>query len=70
MTAREDLIAQIEAFCRREGIAESTFGKLAINDPAFVSRLRGGKNIGLNTCDRVSKFIAAKRRAPSRGAAA
>ena len=36
------LIAQIEAFCRAEDIAESTFGRQAVNDGKFVGRLRNG----------------------------
>ena len=36
------LLEAITAFCQREKIAESTFGKLAVNDGKFVSRLRDG----------------------------
>lgn len=63
MTTRETILAEIEAFCRQQGMAESTFGRLAVNDGKFVDRLREGKNIGLNTVDRVSDYIA-KQNAP------
>ena len=34
------LLADIEAFCRVQGIAESTFGRQVVNDGKFVGRLR------------------------------
>jgi len=43
------LLAEIEAYCRRAGIAESTFGRHAINDGKLCSRLRAGKNVTLAT---------------------
>src|SRR5580698_6573462 len=44
-TMRADVILEeISAYCRREGMAESTFGRRAVNDGKFVNRLRfGGK---------------------------
>ena len=37
------LLDSISAFCRGSGIAESTFGRRAVNDGKFVARLRDGK---------------------------
>jgi hypothetical protein len=51
------LIEQIEAFCRAEGIAESTFGRQAVNDGKFVGRLRDGKGVTTTTVARVQKYI-------------
>src|SRR4029077_13660422 len=39
------LLDSIADFCRRSGIAESTFGRRAVNDGKFVSRLRNGARI-------------------------
>ena len=39
------LLADIEAFCRVQGIAESTFGRQVVNDGKFVGRLRDDQNI-------------------------
>lgn len=52
------LIGEIEVFCRRAGIAESTFGRRAVNDGKFVGRLRSGKGVTLNTVARIRDYIA------------
>jgi hypothetical protein len=53
------LLKEITDYCRRAGLAESTFGKLAVNDGKFVNRLREGGRITTATLDRVHGFIAA-----------
>ncbi|HMB58302.1 MAG TPA: hypothetical protein VKN35_00190 [Xanthomonadales bacterium] len=52
-----DLLETISAFCRDASIAESTFGRLAVNDGKFVSRLRNGSRVTPETWERVSEFI-------------
>src|SRR5882724_10280223 len=51
------LLDCIAEFCRRSGIAESTFGRRAVNDGKFVARLRDGARITLETLHRVSAFM-------------
>jgi hypothetical protein len=51
------LLREIENYCQRAGIAESTFGRHAINDGKLCSRLRSGKNVTLSTAERVKDFI-------------
>ncbi|MDH3747813.1 MAG: hypothetical protein OER97_06360 [Gammaproteobacteria bacterium] len=53
-----DLLADIQAYCQSAGIAESTFGRQAINDGKLCARLRGGKSVTLATAEKVRKFIA------------
>jgi len=53
-----NLLDSIAAFCRDSGIAESTFGRRAVNDGKFVSRLRDGARITPETLERVSAFLA------------
>ncbi|MGI9381326.1 MAG: hypothetical protein ACR2OW_16910 [Methyloligellaceae bacterium] len=53
------LLSEIEDFCRRSNIAESTFGKKAVNDGKFVNRLRSGKSTTLATADKIRAYIAA-----------
>jgi SAM-dependent methyltransferase len=64
----EPLLAEIADFCRRAGMAESTFGRLAVNDGKLVSRLREGKRITTDTLDRIRAVLAGgppgERRAP------
>jgi hypothetical protein len=42
-------------------MAETTFGRLAVNDGKFVGRLRSGANMTLSTVDRVRNFIRQSR---------
>jgi hypothetical protein len=52
------LLDSIAAFCRNVGMAESTFGRRAVNDGKFVSRLRDGARITPETLERVASFMA------------
>ncbi len=51
------LLDSIAEFCRRNGVAESTFGRRAVNDGKFVSRLRDGARVTPETLERVSVFL-------------
>ena len=37
-----ELLDEIRRFCREQGMAESTFGRRAVNDGKFVGRIRDG----------------------------
>jgi len=52
-----DLLESIAEFCRRIGMAESTFGRRAVNDGKFVARLRDGARITPETLERVSLYM-------------
>src|SRR5271166_4083151 len=54
----EALLQEIAAYCRRARIAESTFGRMAVNDGKFVNRLRTGGRVTTDTVNRVRSFIA------------
>lgn len=56
-TASESLIQSITRFCRASKIAESTFGRLAVNDGKFVSRIRNGSRVTPETWNRVTNYI-------------
>ena len=51
------LLESIAEFCRAKGVAESTFGRRAVNDGKFVARLRDGARITPETLERVSIFL-------------
>jgi hypothetical protein len=53
------LLDSIAAFCNQQKIAESTFGRRAVNDGKFVSRLRNGSRVTPETWQRVTDFISA-----------
>ena len=52
------LLNEITDYCRKAGLAESTFGKLAVNDGKFVGRLRDGGRTTPHTMERIRSFIA------------
>ncbi len=54
------LLDSIADFCRRTGMAESTFGRRAVNDGKFVARLRDGARITPETLQRVSTYMASR----------
>jgi hypothetical protein len=56
-SSADSLLAEIEAFCRRSGIAESTFGRQSVNDGKLCVRLRNGKDVTLETAAKIRDFI-------------
>ena len=67
MEDHQTLIDKIEEFCRARTIAETTFGRLAVNDGKFVGRLRAGKGVTTRTLKRVRDFMAADEAASDAG---
>ena len=65
----DTLLAQIADYCRQAGLAESTFGRHAVNDGKFTSRLRYGGKVTLSTVQRVQDFIRLHPVAAAAGAA-
>ena len=55
----DQILSQITEFCRQADMAESTFGRRAVNDGKLVHRLREGKRITIDTLDRIQAYIAA-----------
>jgi hypothetical protein len=51
------ILEEIRAFCRATHTAESTFGRLAVNDGKLVSRLRDGARITTGTLDKVRAYL-------------
>ena len=60
------LLREIVEYCRKAGVAESTFGRFAVNDGKFVNRLREGGRITTATAERVRRFITSDARAGAR----
>ncbi|MGQ0543967.1 MAG: hypothetical protein ACT4P3_01360 [Betaproteobacteria bacterium] len=57
VAAGTTLLGSISDFCRRNGMAESTFGRRAVNDGKFVARLRDGARVTPETLERVNQFM-------------
>ena len=52
-----ELLQEISDYCRKTGLAESTFGRRAVNDGKLTSRLRNGGRITTETLDRIRTFM-------------
>jgi hypothetical protein len=63
--AAEQILKEIGDFCREAGLAESTFGRLAVNDGKLISRLREGGRITTDTLDRLRTYMAEHRKPPA-----
>ena len=57
------LLQEIADYCRHTGLAESTFGRRAVNDGKLTSRLRNGGRITTETLDRIRAFMEMNRTA-------
>lgn len=52
-----DILDDISRFCATNGMAETTFGRLAVNDGKLARRLRAGSSLRPATVDRIATFI-------------
>ena len=59
------ILQEISDFCRQSGLAESTFGRRAVNDGKLASRLRNGGRITTETLDRIRGFMASHQGKPA-----
>ena len=55
----QQLLQEISDYCRQTGLAESTFGRRAVNDGKLAARLRNGGRITTDTLDRIHGFMTA-----------
>jgi hypothetical protein len=58
----EEFLAKVEDFCRRHDMAETRFGRDAINNPNFIAGLRRDPPVSptLETLNRIAEFMAGK----------
>ncbi len=64
----QELLQEIAEYCRDSGLAESTFGRRAVNDGKLTARLRNGGRITTDTLDRIRGFMAENRATAARPA--
>lgn len=53
----DDLLHEIEQFCRLHGLSETRFGELALRDKPFVSQLRTGRDLRASTAQKLRQFM-------------
>jgi len=76
MDAREELLAEIEAFIARVGMTETRFGELTKRDPSLILKIRRGRSVSIDTAKKLRDFMRDYRppkspmRTPRRSAAA
>lgn len=54
----ECFLPDVLRFCAERGLSDSAFGRLSVNDPGMVSRLRVGRAPRVSTIVRVRAFMA------------
>jgi hypothetical protein len=59
----EEILEEVSSFCREAHLAESTFGRLAVNDGKLIARLRSGGRVTTDTLDRLHVFMKRHRAA-------
>ena len=65
MTERAKLLKEIEGFLARHRMAPSTFGRLAMGDPSFMSTLKNNqRGVKIDTVDKLRKWMAGYRAKP------
>src|SRR5258708_19266011 len=57
----QEVLQQIADYWRSTGLAESTFGRRAVNDGKLTARLRNGGRITTETLDRIRGFMEMNR---------
>src|SRR6201994_4629143 len=60
-TTSDQILGEIRDYCRKTRTAESTFGRLVVNDGKLVSRLRDGARITTGTLDKVRAYLTEHR---------
>ena len=53
----DDLLSEIEDFCRLRSLSETRFGELVLRDKPFVSQLRQGRDLRASTADKLRQFM-------------
>ena len=59
----DQILGEIREYCRATQTAESTFGRLVVNDGKLVSRLRDGARITTGTLDKVRAYLSERHSA-------
>ena len=65
MSIHSELMDEIDAFLGATAMAETTFGREAVNDGKLMARLRGGKGVTTRTVEKLRAFMAANATANS-----
>lgn len=53
----DPLLAQIEKFLKRRGVAASTFGREVMGDPGLVAQMRAGRSVTLRTEKKIRGYL-------------
>jgi len=54
----EQLLREIDDFCRRWDISNTEFGVKATNDRSLVGAIKRGRDLRVSTVDRIRRFMA------------
>lgn len=57
MEIRDNLLERIGVYRKAKGLSETAFGRAAVQDGAFIRRLRDGKGVTLTTIERATEYM-------------
>jgi hypothetical protein len=60
---RLSILRKIEAYCEDFHVSTDKFGRLSVQDPKLVPRLRSGKNVCLHRIESALGFVDGERHA-------
>jgi hypothetical protein len=63
---RQKLLERIDAFCQRNDVAETRFGRDAVGDPNLIARLRAGRPVLDTTVRKIEDHMRTYKRGKPR----
>jgi predicted transcriptional regulator len=67
---QNEFLNQIEEFLAERRMSHTAFGKSAVHDASFVTRLRKGADVKLKTVEKILRWMDQQREAENSDAAA
>ena len=61
MSTRQQLLREIRTFLKKTKMSPTTFGQRAAGNTYIVERLKEGRQISIDTLDRIRAYIAKER---------
>jgi len=58
-TTQDQFLSEVDRYLTAKGMAETTFGRRAVNDGKFLGRLRAGGTVTTRTIDRARAWMTA-----------
>ena len=61
MSIRDEFLKEVLAFLDAASISPSLFGRKAVGDPSFITRLKRGADVTASTMDKARSYMTANQ---------